>query len=1391
MAGFDREAAKAAGYTDDEIDAHLAKDVEPRASEPFMKRLDQGLGVSKILGKLGTASKAVTSNRISDKVGEGFENGFGEEPLGFVPGSEVTMFLQKHGVFSDPETGSGGMVRLFNEATLRPLAAGFETIGRVIRGGAFAVGGLFGALAEEAGASPGTGEMAKRDLGNMGDIAATLLGATPHMPMIRTRRMPNGAIHEEPLGGFPTRQDFSHAAEVVTGGAYDPKIEQKLLKLYDDHGFHPAEVIADADRDPVLKQQLLSRDDAMPEALVRGGEKSIEEPAKPPGTVRVYHGGDDTTGDPNTSLWFTTGRKYAEGYATRDGRKAPVWYVDLPEDHPMFASDYPEQGVKQGFTFAKNLPPEDIQGRKRLDGEPPAGGGGKPPEPPDQKTLPPPEGDKGPFQKVGEEDSLRLAQKEVMKGVSVGESPSSPKIDPDRVYEWTVDKLFPIKRAAEDARSRGLDVPVTEDPYVAGRLYSGWAGKVEVALKYEGPFDFFSYDNVGPSLKEILSPVKDMMDDFRAFLVSARATELAKRGVETNTPLEAARIVGSNATPVMKEAAKKLYKFQNQVAAYLRDSGVISHAGYDAMLEANQFYVPFHRLLDEEGLGISPRGASLQPQNPLHRIEGSLKKKIDPLESVIKNTFIYMAMAERNVVATKMVNMLRGADAVFGELKLSERSLVRVEDKPGGEVSARITERLAAEGVTNAPTGLLDMLQSAQPLRADEIAVFEKGVRNVYRVDEDVARAIKGLDQESMHWMIQALAYPARLLRAGSVFNPDFWARHLFREQFYASTTYEHGIFTPVDSAKGLAGMVIRDPDFIDWMKGGGGHVSLMALDRNYLQENLQELTAKTGLMTRGWNMVRHPLTPLQAGTEVALSASHLGAFKKRLRMLEGQTAEKVQAPGGVLPAPEDHFPRIGKLGTENLPAPLRGKELQLRDGVSVADAMRSFDYDPVTGEFTDIATKDLSAKRSIIDAAWVSRDTSIDNTRIGSKMRAVNMISTFANARVQDVTRGTVETFMRNPVRTTLLVGGGIVLPSALLWYANQGDSRYERMNLEERDRVWAVPTDRWESAKPQDVLSRPPDQVRINAQGQLEVNNGTIIRFPKPFTLGVLYGSGMERLLDAWAKERPGAWRGFFSSLIDQTVGDLVPTAVVPAVEQYANKTRASGRNLIPSHLEGQLPEYQYTPYTTELAKKIGMMVSSFPGIHNLTADKEHGAIGAVAAAASNPILVENMVRGWTGTLGTYVFKALDVALRKTGALNDPPHAPSSLNDVPFVRAFTMRYPSANTEALSSFYEAVGRIEVLKKTFDARAKEGDLAGLERVQEIGGPIMFLKFQNMKQALHNQIRTINMIDGAPESAIPKDQKRQLIDSIYYQMHQVAESGSQQIHAFEKQLKGKP
>ncbi len=726
--------------------------------------------------------------------------------------------------------------------------------------------------------------------------------------------------------------------------------------------------------------------------------------------------------------------------------------------------------------------------------------------------------------------------------------------------------------------------------------------------------------------------------------------------------LTAAQKVIADGEGTYGKMAQEVVEYQNNLLKYLRDSGVLSDDAFSAMTEAGKNYIPFYRMMGEGEKGGGGAGKGFGPGNPVKRLKGSDRDIIDPLESIIKNTYAYVSIAERNAVGIKLIDALKADGA---EVKVTKAAK-----------DAELTAYLKENGVAN-PEAIVDFVKSAVPEEGgDTLGAFRNGVKEVVKVnDPDLVTAFRGLDQTSAGLLTKIIAAPAKTLRAGAVLSPDFIVRNVVRD-FMTAFVNSKGVFSPIDTFKGLKSAIRKDADFQDWLKGGGANSTMVALDRAYMQESLQKLNAETGLMRRSWNVV-NPINALRVTSELMENATRLGEFKK----LTGPTKENIQT------------------------------------------------------------------------AAFASREVTLDFARIGASMRAYNMITAFGNAQIQGLDR-IGRAFIDRPTNTMLKVAGGITLPSVLLWFANRDDKRVQDLPAWQKDMFWIVAT------------------------------KDHLYRIPKPFELGVVFGSGVERVLDATVGNNPEAFDKFSKSVIDVLLPNMVPTAAQPLVEQFANRSTFSDRTLIPADMEKHLPEYQYTPYTTELSKALGKMVSAFPGMR-ATATGPGAPFGPVARAMSSPILLENYIRSWTGGLGTYALQMADAGLRKTGVLPDPVMPASTLADIPVVKAFVVRYPSASAQSIQDFYD---QHEVQKKFYDtwsAKAKEGDGEAMARIQAAGGPMMFLRLDAIKNTLSEHSKLVRDITKNP--TIKPDEKRQLIDGLYFNMIEIGKAGCQMMKNSQKAM----
>lgn len=839
----------------------------------------------------------------------------------------------------------------------------------------------------------------------------------------------------------------------------------------------------------------------------------------------------------------------------------------------------------------------------------------------------------------------------------------SPKKYPtlSQIYTRTLDSLNPIKQVM-DQLSGGKEMPVEDNAYALQRLANASAGKAQDFIEH-GPRDFETGEKTGtPGLQQILAPHKGDLDGLEAYMVGRRSIDLEARGVETGVPQDAAQKYVTDNASKYEATFQKIVSFRDETMAYLRDAGVISEKSYDTIKDINPNAIPFKRIVDGEAENQSSRTL-----NPIKSIHGSDAEIVSPIESIIKETFQRIQIADRNRAALSLVDL---ANRTEGGSELISR--VPTPIKPI-ELTPKEVERIMTEnGIHGSdPDSVTVFRKDTPPLQKDEIAVMRDGKREVYNVGEDVAQAFNKTN-EPPNVLMKAISIPAKMIRTGAVETLDFLARHFIRDNTNAFVLSNNGYVPVVDALRGLKEYFTDGKSYQDWMASGGGMSGIADLDKNYIQPKIFELSRDTGLMDKVTNLVKNPLALFRTMAEAITSAPRIGEF-------------------------------------------MRAQE----------------------------------AGKSLLQSAYEARSVTIDNQRMGSdpSVRAMSLINAFWNTRIQGVDR-LVQAFKEDPVRTATKMSLAVTLPSVLLWSQNHEDPRYQDLPDWQKDLFWIVMT------------------------------KDTIYRIPKPFEGGILFGSSVERMLDSFYAHNPEAFHGFGSALVGGAVPNPIPNAFMPAIEQFANRSWMTGGTIVPHTMEKVAPAYQYNAYTSETAKTLGKMISYVPGVRD---------IGPGNVTLASPMVIQNYVRAWGGGMGQYAMQIADKGLEAAGIATPPPKPASTLADIPFIKAFVVRYPGESSQSIQNFYDNFQKSETEVATFQKLAKSGDMkAATDYRSSNEAQEHALNLQGIEKSLGVQNQLIQRINANPQMT-PND-KRQLIDGIYHQMIQSAQMGNAAMKTFAESLK---
>lgn len=336
--------------------------------------------------------------------------------------------------------------------------------------------------------------------------------------------------------------------------------------------------------------------------------------------------------------------------------------------------------------------------------------------------------------------------------------------------------------------------------------------------------------------------------------------------------------------------------------------------------------------------------------------------------------------------------------------------------------------------------------------------------------------------------------------------------------------------------------------------------------------------------------------------------------------------------------------------------------------------------------------------------AARMAREVNLDFSRGGQWGKVWNRYTAFFNPAVQGTSK-LVRTAAAHPGRFAARTAMYVILPSLISWLAGRDDDEYKRISRNIKDRYWVFKV------------------------------GGTWLRLPKPELAG-LFGSAVERVLDAAFEHDPMAFRELGRSVWEGFSPNLLPTFAEPILEHRMGKTFFYDSPLIPPQLENLPPELQFTKNTSSMAKFLGK------------------------AWGVSPILIDHYVGSYGGGVGEYLSKAPDIFLK-------PQEEAKTLSEKPLFSRFTVD-PNRNSESLAKFYDLRKQATVAKNAYDVRRKMG-----EQPEYSADVHMAKAFDQSASRLADWRKDIAAIQQS--KSMTPERKREVIDRIRLRMNQEAEA----------------
>jgi hypothetical protein len=256
--------------------------------------------------------------------------------------------------------------------------------------------------------------------------------------------------------------------------------------------------------------------------------------------------------------------------------------------------------------------------------------------------------------------------------------------------------------------------------------------------------------------------------------------------------------------------------------------------------------------------------------------------------------------------------------------------------------------------------------------------------------------------------------------------------------------------------------------------------------------------------------------------------------------------------------------------------------------------------------------------------------------------------------------------------------------------------------------------------------------------------------VRVPIPFEIGYIFKALPEALVNSMLNEHGDdeAVKAFKNIIIQTIPGGSsmpkiggypvplpLPQAVKPAIEAALGKSFFTGRDILSAREKELLPEEQFRANTAEMSKLIGQVTGT------------------------SPIILENLVRGYTGTVGLAFLHALSLGVPPG---ESPEKAVKRLSEYPIVGGVFQ--PNDAGGITNSVYERMNDAQKVERTYEKLVEEGRMAeAKELLQRRGND--FLQAELAKEFKANMNQLIAAERAIQASGMSPEEKRAQLDQI--------------------------
>lgn len=405
------------------------------------------------------------------------------------------------------------------------------------------------------------------------------------------------------------------------------------------------------------------------------------------------------------------------------------------------------------------------------------------------------------------------------------------------LYTHTIDELHPFEQLMKEVNKQiGKEIPFENDVYKQAWLFRGATGKAQALVE-------FGDKAAGvKGLKAILEPIGiKERKNFSAYLVAKHDLDFHANGQKAtfSKAEDVATLRKFEKNETFKKAADELQKYQRHLLQQLVKSGMLKPEIYAELVKKYPNYVPFFRDFKAESMDgfLASSKGFINVASPIKRFKGSTRDIIDPLQSILRNTYQFTNAIERNKVAQNFAKLadIHGMGRIVEQVK---------------EGSARATD--------------------------NTFTVWQRGQKIVYETTPELKAALEMSDKNASNLLVRIMQTPASWLRAGATSTTGFALANLVRDNVSAAIFSKHGYLPVFDTLKGVSQFIKKGELYQEYLRSGASGAAMVSLDRDYMGGQIREILRKEPTWQK---VVKNPIEVMRAISEASEISTRLAEY--------------------------------------------------------------------------------------------------------------------------------------------------------------------------------------------------------------------------------------------------------------------------------------------------------------------------------------------------------------------------------------------------------------------------------------------------------------------------------------------------------------------------------